>query len=123
MMRIRKIKDKDTSAAIQLLGRFGVRITDDEFSQRLHHFQYKRNHTVVVVEKRGRLVSLMHIGIEPSLVRDRFARVFALYVDPDITGSGMLHSMLKYGENWARQHGCLLFYDGTSGSRSVGHGS
>ena len=122
-MRIRKIKDKDTSGAVQLLKRSGVKITEDEFVQRLHDFQYKRNHTVVIVEQRGRVVSLMHIGIEPSLTHDRLARVNALFSDPDIAGSGMIHSMLRYGEDWAGQHGCQMIYNSTSrsGLKGIGH--
>ena len=110
-MRIRKIKDKDACAATVLLRHFGVAITDDELAQRLHHFQYKRNHVVVGAIRHGMLVSLMHIGIEPSLVADRTARVYALFVEQDNEAVAMTQSLLKYGEDWARQHGCQMVYD------------
>ena len=119
-MRIRKIKDKDTDAAAQLLKRSGVKITGDEFIRRLHHFQYKRNHTVVVVQQRGKVVSLMHIGIEPSLTSDRIARVYALFIDPDNAGSGMRNGMLRYGEDWAQKHGCQMIYNSTPHSGLTG---
>ena len=119
-MRIRKIKDRDIDAAVVLLGHLGVSVTPEEFTQRLHHFLYKRNHAVVVVEHRGRLMSLMHIGIEPSLTKDRMARVYSLFVDQDVISSGVKQYMLRYGEDWAQQHGCFFISDSVSDKMTGG---
>lgn len=121
-MRIRKIKEKDVEAAAVLLRRSGMSVTAEEFSARLHHFLYKRNHVVVVVEHRGRLVSLMHIGIEPSLIKDRIARVYSLFVDQDSAGSGMSQYLVRYGEDWAQQHGCHFVYRGCKDGQITGKG-
>ncbi len=118
-MRIRKIKDKDIDAAVVLLERSGVSVTNEDFTQRLHQFLYKRNHAVVVIEHRGRLMSLMHIGIEPSLTKNRVARVYSLFVDQDGIGNGMKQYMLRYGEDWAQKHGCSFFSE-SGGSKMPG---
>jgi hypothetical protein len=110
-MRIRKIKDKDIDAAVVLLERSGVSVTAEDFTQRLHHFLYKRNHAVVVIENRGRLMSLMHIGVEPSLTKDRVARVYSLFIDQDKMNTDIKQYMLRYGEDWAQLHGCLFIND------------
>ena len=108
-MRIRKIKDKDIYAAATLMKHVGVHIDQDTLAQRINYFQYKRSHSVVVVDCQGQIAALMHIGVEPSLVRDRVANIYSLFID-DKQKSEITKSLLAYGENWAKQHGCDLIY-------------
>jgi len=105
-MRIRKIKEKDIAGAVQLMRRMGAKIDEEAFAARLHDFQYKRNHTVVVVWYRARIIALMHVGIAPSLMADRRATVFTMFIDPDCSQPGLRENLLAYAEDWSHQHGC-----------------
>lgn len=109
-MRIRKVNDKDIGKAVELIRRCGLSIDEKTLRERLLDFQYKRNHTVVVVTAGGRMLLLMHIGIEPSLIRDRTAKVFAMFFDEKTTSKEMRISLIAYGRSWARQHGCELSF-------------
>jgi len=106
-MRIRKIRDKDVAAAAALLERVDASVPPDRLAQRLHDFQYKSNHAVMVAERAGRLVALIHIGIEPSLMDVRTASVYFLALDPSCE-PGLHEALLTYGRQWARQHGCAF---------------
>ena len=103
-MRIRKIKDKDIYSAAELIRRSGHNLDADLLMRRLHDFQYKRNHTVVVASKQSKLISLMHIGIEPSLIKDRTAYIYSLFVDDE--AKNMANNLLVFAKEWAKQHGC-----------------
>ena len=118
-MRIRKIKDKDIYAAAALMQRSGVKIDSEALERRLLHFQ--RNHTVVVAEQHSRLVSLMHIGIEPSLLSDRKACIYVMFVDARRMEMADASAMLlAYGKKWAQQHGCeTLRYDSENIDRDI----
>lgn len=116
-MRIRKINDKDISRAADLMCRQGFCVDEDVLRERRLDFQYKRNHTVVVVTVGGRMLSIMHIGIEPSLMRNRTAKIFSMFIDEEAAPKEMRTSLLAYGRSWAKQHGCELIYtDSTKGS-------
>ncbi|MDD5017697.1 MAG: hypothetical protein PHO15_06330 [Eubacteriales bacterium] len=106
-MRVRKLKEKDIHAAAALMSRTGLQTGGDVLARRLQHFRYRRNHAVVVLEQRGRLVSLMHIGIEPSLTKDRAACVCSLFTDKENNDAAAIEKyLLSFGKDWARQHGC-----------------
>ena len=105
-MRIRRMREKDIEAAAALMRRSGMAVGSDLLEQRLKNFQYQRNHMVAVAEHHGRLLSLLHIGAEPSLTCGRCARVYALFVDAEAQPGVPLNSLRAYMAQWANQHGC-----------------
>ena len=112
-MRVRKLKDKDIDEAVVLMNGTGLKTDSEVLKRRLQYFQYRRNHAVVVLEQRSRLAAIMHVGIVPSLTKDRNARIYALFIVKNNTDSASIEKcMIAYGRNWAEQHGCDLVYSG-----------
>ncbi len=105
-MRIRRMREKDIEAAAALMRRSGAAVSSELLAQRLKNFQYQRSHMVAVAEHHGRLLSLMHIGAEPSLTVGRCARVYALFIDTDAQPTVPPESLRAYMVQWARRHGC-----------------
>lgn len=105
-MRIRRMREKDIEAAAALMRRSGMAVGSDLLAERLKNFQYQRNHMVAVAEHHGRLLSLLHIGAEPSLTCGRCARVYALFMDPEAQPGVRPESLHAYMAQWAHQHGC-----------------
>ena len=100
------MRDKDIEAAAALMRRSGMAVGSELLAERLKNFQYQRNHMVAVAEHHGRLLSLLHIGAEPSLTCGRCARVYALFVDTETKPTIPLDSLHAYMAQWAHQHGC-----------------
>jgi hypothetical protein len=105
-MRIRRMREKDIDAVAALMRRSGMAVGSELLAQRLKNFQYQRNHMVAVAEHRGKLLSLLHIGAEPSLTYGRCARVYALFVDTDAQPGVQPESLRAYMAQWAHRHGC-----------------
>ena len=105
-MRIRRMREKDIDAAAVLMRSSGFAVGSEALAQRLKNFQYQRNHMVAVAEHRGRLLSLMHIGAEPSLTCGRCARVYAFFVDANAHPGVPMESLHAYMVQWANRHGC-----------------
>jgi hypothetical protein len=100
------MREKDIDAAAALMHRSGLAVGGEMLAQRLKNFQYQRNHIVAVAEHRGRLLSLLHIGAEPSLTYGRCARVYSLFIDTDAQPGVPLSSLRAYMAQWAHRHGC-----------------
>lgn len=98
-MRNRKIHDKDIVKAAELMCRCGLSIDEKTLHKRLLDLQYKRNHTVVVLTASSCILLIMHVGIEPSLIRDRTAKIFAMYFDEKIAPKEMRSSLMTYGRS------------------------
>lgn len=111
-MRIRRMREKDIEAAAALMRRSGMAVGSELLAQRFKNFQYQRNHMVAVAEHRGRLLSLLHIGAEPSLTCGRCARVYALFTDPDAQPAMPPDSLRAYMAQWAHRHGCDVLIGG-----------
>jgi hypothetical protein len=105
------MQDKDTAAAAALMRSSGFAVDSEALAQRLKNFQYQRNHMVAVAEHRGRLLSLMHIGAEPSLTCGRCARVYTLFVDGSALPAVPMESLRAYIAQWAQRHGCDVLID------------
>lgn len=104
-MRIRKINDKDIVKAVELMCRCGLSINEKTLRKRFLDLQYKRNYTVVVVTASSPILSIMHVGIELSLIRDRTAKIFAMYFDEKIAAKEMRSSLMPYSRSWAKSMG------------------
>jgi hypothetical protein len=100
------MREKDIDAAAALMRRSGLTLGSEVLEQHFKNFQYQRNHMIAVAEHHGRLLSLLHIGAEPSLTCGRCARVYALFFDTDAQPGVPLDSLRAYMSQWAHRHGC-----------------
>lgn len=104
-MLIRPFRQVDTLIARELLKQLGYDIAVEDLTSRLERVLATAGHYVVVAEKAGRVVGLLHVFERPALEKPCEAVVQALVVDAKQREQGIGKALMDAAEVWAKTRG------------------
>jgi GNAT superfamily N-acetyltransferase len=104
--RLRAMTAADIVDAVPLLAQLGYEIDAGEAEARVRAILAAPDHSLLVAERDGRAVALMHVFARPAIENPREAVVQAIVVDEDWRRAGIGRLLLAAAERWGREHDC-----------------
>jgi len=104
-LRIRNMEESDLEAARPLMKQLGYDLEPAEIRRRFLSVMAADNHALLVGEREGRLVGLIHVYARPALDKPPEAIVQALVVASGGRRGGIGKAMMASAESWAHAHG------------------
>lgn len=103
---IRHASSTDASALRRLMGQLGYPAPETNFSRRVTAVLAEPQHVVLVAEREGAVIGLVHVARLSLLEDDAPAQLLALVVDEAHRGAGIGAQLVAAAENWAAARGC-----------------
>ena len=104
-LRIRNMEESDLEATRPLMKQLGYDLELAEIRRRFLSVMAADNHALLVGEREGRLVGLIHVYARPALDKPPEAIVQALVVVSGGRRGGIGKAMMASAESWAHAHG------------------
>jgi N-acetylglutamate synthase-like GNAT family acetyltransferase len=104
-MLIRPFHRSDAPVARELLRQLGYEVALGELEDRIAHALAAVDHNVVVAEKNGQVVGLLHVFERPALEKPCEAVVQAIVVDSRLRSRGVGKALMAAAEAWAKTRG------------------
>lgn len=104
-LAIRPATADDLPVIHRLLVQLGYALALDEVRDRLAGVMDVPGHAVLVGERMGQVISLLHLFARPALEKPPEVIVQALVVDATDRQGGVGKAMMAAAEQWARDHG------------------
>jgi GNAT superfamily N-acetyltransferase len=99
------MEESDLEAARPLMKQLGYDLEPAEIRRRFLSVMAADHHALLVGEREGRLVGLIHVYARPALDKPPEAIVQALVVASDGRRGGIGKAMMASAESWAQTHG------------------
>ena len=103
---IRDAVADDVGALADLATQLGYPSQPEDMSRRLTALQSERS-AVLVALKQDKIVGLVQVSLEPTMLVEARATIDALVVDGQHRGEGIGRALLDAAESWAVNLGCL----------------
>lgn len=104
-LRIRRMTESDLEAARPLMEQLGYALAAAELRRRYLAVMAADSHALLVGEREGHLVALLHVYARPALDKPPEAIVQALVVASDGRRGGVGKAMMAGAEAWACERG------------------
>ena len=95
----------DLGVARTLMAQLGYDITADDLAARFDAVTGDADHALLVAERGGLLVGLVHVFARPALEKPVEAVIQSLVVDTRARGGGIGRALMDRAEGWARARG------------------
>jgi len=102
---IRALIQTDIAAAQALLEQLGYSMTGEECTRRIAAVNSATHHAVMIAEKDGAIVGLLHLYARPALESPPEVIVQAVVVDQMYRSSGIGKKLMEAAERWAHENG------------------
>ncbi|HBC07581.1 MAG TPA: GNAT family N-acetyltransferase [Rhodospirillaceae bacterium] len=102
---VRAMDAADLGVARGLMAQLGYEITADDLAVRFGAVAGDANHALLVAERGGLLVGLVHVFARPALEKPVEAVIQSLVVDARARGAGIGRALMERAEAWARARG------------------
>ncbi|MAN80194.1 MAG: GNAT family N-acetyltransferase [Rhodospirillaceae bacterium] len=102
---IRAMDAADLEVTQGLMAQLGYDISAEDFAARFSTVTANPNHAVLVAERGGLLLGLVHIFIRAALEKPVEAVVQSLVVDGRARGTGIGRALMDRAEGWAQARG------------------
>jgi GNAT superfamily N-acetyltransferase len=102
---IRRMAESDLEAASPLMEQLGYALTAAELRRRYLAVMNADGHALLVGEREGHLVALLHVYARPALDKPPEAIVQALVVASNGRRGGVGKALMARAEAWARERG------------------
>ncbi len=102
---IRVMDAADLGVARNLMAQLGYDITADDLAARFDTVTGDADHALLVAERGGLLVGLVHVFARPALEKPVEAVIQSLVVDARARGAGIGRALMDRAEGWARARG------------------
>jgi GNAT superfamily N-acetyltransferase len=103
--KLRNAEPRDFAAVRRLIGQLGYAPEEAEFRRRFDAVLAAAGHRVIVAEKDGTVVGILHVFERPALDKGCEAVVQALVVDDLARGRGIGEVLMGEAEAWAAGRG------------------
>jgi GNAT superfamily N-acetyltransferase len=98
--------EKDLPDGLPLLAQLGYEMSSAEAAQRVQDVLTTPEHCLLVGEREGRVVGLLHVFARPAIENPREAVVQALVVDQRCRRTGIGRALMAAAETWGRKRDC-----------------
>ena len=102
---VRPMAEVDITSGRSLLGQLGYDLTLAEMRRRYIAVAGAAGHAVLVAERDGRLVGLMHLYVRPAFDKPPEVIVQAIVIDADSRNRGIGKTLMSAAERWASDRG------------------
>ncbi|MEP0339382.1 MAG: GNAT family N-acetyltransferase [Alphaproteobacteria bacterium] len=102
---VRAMDAADLGVARNLMVQLGYDITADDLAARFGTVAGDADHALLVAERGGLLVGLVHVFARPALEKPVEAVIQSLVVDARARGAGIGRALMDRAEGWARARG------------------
>ena len=100
-MIIRDARPADRAMVHRLIGQLADAPDEAEFRARFERVSADAGHRLIVAERQGEVVGVLHVFERPALEKPCEAVVQALVVDGARRGSGIGEALMREAEAWA----------------------
>ena len=105
-IRPRAMSGADVAECVPLLAQLGYEMTGAEAARRVAAVLSTKGHSLIVAERAGRIVGLLHVFDRPAIENPREAVVQAIVVDQASRRAGVGRMLMRAAESWGRAHDC-----------------
>tara|TARA_R110002094_G_scaffold105737_1_gene104416 strand:- start:110 stop:556 length:447 start_codon:yes stop_codon:yes gene_type:complete len=102
---VRAMDAADLDVVRGLMAQLDYDITADDLAARFSTVTGDANHALLVAERGGLLVGLVHVFARPALEKPVEAVIQSLVVDARARGAGIGRDLMERAEAWARARG------------------
>jgi GNAT superfamily N-acetyltransferase len=120
-VRVRPMTRSDVEQCRSLLTQLGYEMSTAELERRFSEVSAAPDHSVLVAERAGRVVGLMHVFVRPAIENPREAVVQAIVVEEGLRRAGIGRELMTAAENWGRERGCRSVVLSSNTARAPAH--
>jgi GNAT superfamily N-acetyltransferase len=118
---VRAMTSADVPQSLALLSQLGYEMSRDEAARRVRAVLAAPDHSLLAVERDGRVVGLLHVFARPAIENPREAVVQALVVDESCRRRGVGRRLMMAAEQWGEERDCMSVVLSSNIARAPAH--